>query len=369
MDILLILSKFSIILYVLIKYLIGETFHPMYTVLSILIYICINMAYYIINSKMIKKGVLILSMVLLTRGYLYVNRLFIILLPLNLYEFSIGLFPSHLCLISSALIAFLLDKSIVPEYILILLLSYLIFFTAKRAYFKIRTYKNQNDDMRGKIYRLYERIDANKGYEKQVKYTAQLEERNKISQKIHDSVGHTISGSIMQLEAAKILMDKDKESTLKMVQNSINVLRDGLESIREVLREIKPPKEQMGINRLKLMTDDFTAKTQIETILNINGKIDVINYTYWNIIIENTKESLTNVLKYANATKVQIRIDVLNKFIKVEVKDNGIGSYSIKKGLGLRGIEERVSNAKGKAIIDGSDGFSVITLLPIEGAK
>jgi signal transduction histidine kinase len=63
---------------------------------------------------------------------------------------------------------------------------------------------------------------------------------------------------------------------------------------------------------------------------------------------------------------------VYNKIIKFEVKDNGYGAgnaakiENMSKGMGLKGIEERSIGIGGKVIIDGSKGFSVITLLPIE---
>lgn len=75
---------------------------------------------------------------------------------------------------------------------------------------------------------------------------------------------------------------------------------------------------------------------------------------------------MTNALKYAGATEILIKVEVLHKLVKAEVKDNGIGAFHYKKGIGITGMEERAGNAGGKVIIDGSKGFSVITLLPLE---
>ncbi|SNX53961.1 sensor histidine kinase [Thermoanaerobacterium sp. RBIITD] len=368
MDIWFILCKFIIIIYILIKYFINEmAVYPESFVFFILIYICINMAYYIIDNKLIKKAILILSIALSAICYLYINKLFVLLLPINIYELSFNLFSTNLSFIISIFILFLLDSSTVSEYTIIALMSYLICFIAQRLYEKIEKLKSQNDDLREKIQMLYNKINKSEEYEKQVRYTAQLEERNKISQKIHDNVGHTISGSLMQLEASKLLIDKNKDDAKKLIQNAIDTLRNGLESIRLALREIKPPVEQMGINRLRLIINDFTVKTHIPVNLEYTGILDKITYSQWNVIVENVKEALTNIMKYSKATKVVVSIDVLNKFIKTEVKDNGVGAYIIKKGLGLSGIEERCGSIGGKVIIDGSNGFSVIFLLPLEG--
>jgi len=71
-------------------------------------------------------------------------------------------------------------------------------------------------------------------------------------------------------------------------------------------------------------------------------------------------------LKHSSASAVRVKIEVMNKVIKMEVRDNGRGEAAIKKGMGIAGMEERTGAAGGKLIIDGSDGFSVITLLPVE---
>jgi hypothetical protein len=71
-------------------------------------------------------------------------------------------------------------------------------------------------------------------------------------------------------------------------------------------------------------------------------------------------------MKYSEATNILVNIEVLNKYIRAEVKDNGKGVRFIKKGLGIIGMEERTATIDGKIIVDGSDGFSVTTLLPIK---
>ncbi|HBP64672.1 MAG TPA: two-component sensor histidine kinase, partial [Desulfosporosinus sp.] len=86
----------------------------------------------------------------------------------------------------------------------------------------------------------------------------------------------------------------------------------------------------------------------------------------WKVITDNLGESLTNALKYSGATMISLKIEVLNKFVKAEVSDNGHGAFIVKKGLGICGMEERSGRIGGKVVVDGSKGFSVITLLPME---
>ena len=63
----------------------------------------------------------------------------------------------------------------------------------------------------------------------------------------------------------------------------------------------------------------------------------MISPIQWKIIGENVTETLTNAMKYADATVISIDIHVLNKMVKVQVKDNGKGEVLVKKVSGLWG--------------------------------
>lgn len=173
-----------------------------------------------------------------------------------------------------------------------------------------------------------------------------------------------MTGALIQLEAAKRLLDTDKNKASELLQNAINISKDGIEKIRLTLKNMKPPAEQMGIHRLKLFIDECSALHRIPILFLYKGDLDVITHIQWKIIFENITEALTNTMKYAGATRVSIEIHVLNTLIKTEVKDNGKGQEKIKKGMGIIGMEERAASVNGKVIVDGSNGFSVTTLLP-----
>ena len=161
-------------------------------------------------------------------------------------------------------------------------------------------------------------------------------------------------------------MGKDTVKAGEMVMNVTENLKNGMESIRSTLRAIKPAPEQLGINRMKLILEEFALNNGVETDLSYEGRLDAITHMQWRILTDNMREALTNSLKYSSATAVRVKIDVMNKLVKMEVRDNGKGEAAVRKGMGLSGMEERTGSAGGKLIVDGSDGFSVITLLPVE---
>jgi signal transduction histidine kinase len=366
MDIWIVLFKLIIIAYCVITYIETTADKMTAVVLFLLIYICINIAMYILKPPAVKKALILLSLIGAGAAVQTFGAVFILLIPINICEFfqyySNSYSTTSIVVLSVTL---LVQEGYRRQYTLIAFMTLLFFKLAIDTYTRISMLIQNNDSLTEKNHELSVNVHRGLDNIKQVKYTSQLEERNKIAQEIHDKVGHTISGSLMQLEAAKILLHKDMDKAEKMICNTIEVLRGGMENIRVTLRSIKPAAEQMGINRLKLLCDEFQTSNNITVILSYKGDLDKVSYEQWKVIYDNTVEAMTNALKYSKSSRISITLEVFNKLIKSEVKDNGVGCIKFNKGIGIRGIEERSSSIGGKVIIDGSRGFSIIVLMPI----
>lgn len=359
-------ARFAVILYCILRYTMGEMRNIPLVVLSILLYICTSMLYHIFRKTAPRVLVLLAALTVVAVSAAFINSLLILLLPASLMEFT-GLFTGDIRLWTGAVIlgVFFCPAGLIAEYVLVGLLGLMVYVLAHRAYSSAAALKEENDRLREKNDILFGKIGMGAEYENQVKYLTQLEERNCLAQKIHDRVGHTLAGSLIQLEAAAMIMDSDPQKAGAMLDGVINHLKDGIESIRSTLRNIKPAPEQLGINRLKVVLDEFSLANPIKASLSYRGRLDAITNSYWRIITDNVREALTNALKYSSADAVTVGIEVLNRIIKVEIRDNGAGARSFEKGLGIAGMEERTESAGGKLIIDGSKGFSIITLLPV----
>lgn len=214
------------------------------------------------------------------------------------------------------------------------------------------------------ISNLNNKLIKEKDMQEQILHTARLEERNEISIRLHDKIGHTISGTLLQLEAAKIIFDVDPKKSISILDSCINNLREGMDDIRAVLRNIRPKEEELGINRIKKILDEKIKGTNIKGKVKYEGDLEKISFKIWLLFIQVTTEITTNSIKYSNCDLIAINLEVLKKFIKLEIKDNGIGCQNIKKGIGISSIEERVENLGGKLILNGDEGFSVIILIP-----
>jgi len=331
-----------------------------------LLYISINTSIYLASGS-VRLALILLSLALLAVSYSIVNPLVLMLVPINALELAYGAIKR----LWTGAVFMLPPLYFVPSdeiivYLFAGLLSF-VFFTVLTGYAdKLKRYRDEIDQMRSKLSGLQTRLNENKEHMRQSEHLYKLEERNRISQEIHDKIGHAMTGALIQMEAAKRLFETDKEKSAELLQNAIGISKDGIETIRLVLKNMKPLKEQLGINRLKLLIDEFSSKHAIKTVLTYEGNLDAIAPIHWKAIQENMMESLTNTMKYANATMVEIHIQVLNTLIKATVSDNGKGAPRVVKGLGVTGMEERAAELNGTVIVDGSRGFSVTTLIPYQ---
>lgn len=367
MDACIDLTKIVLLIYCIYQYCSYKMKNIYELVLIALLYICFNTLLHLIKRKSIRRAILILSIIDLGIAVNFFDQVFILPVVLNILELNFDF--NYKIIISTfelIVILFFISPSMRAEYMIFTFFSCAIYVLSNNYSIKVNKIIKENDEMREKIYNLSSRLDKNYEYERQIKYMSKLEERNKIAQEIHDKLGHTIAGSLIQLETSKLFLYKDIEKSEEIINKVTEILRNSNESIRASLKNIKPPSEQMGINKIKIALDEFSVNNGISASLVHTGMLDKITHIEWKVIYDNLGEALTNVLKYSKATQVTVKIDVLSKFIRVEIKDNGVGASNIKKSIGIMGMEERCSKLQGKIIVDGSKGFSVIIILPIE---
>ena len=236
-------------------------------------------------------------------------------------ELSAGFIGKKVTLLLISLLPILyMDEALQPIYGLVAVLSFMMFAVTSIYGDKLVKNEAQIDRMRKKLQQLTKQINENTEYIRQSEYTFKLEERNRISQEIHDKIGHSMTGALFQMEAAKRLLETDQRKATELLQNAINISKEGIENIRLTLKNMKPPTEQVGIHRLKLLFDDFNAKQQFKTRLTYEGNLDIITPIQWKIIHENVTEALTNAMKYSHATQVSVDLKVLNKMVRVRGK-------------------------------------------------
>jgi len=233
----------------------------------------------------------------------------------------------------------------------------------KRDIFKER------DRLKEKLYNSEKSLNEEKDSRKLLLYNLQLEERNKLSGKMHDKIGHVISTSLMQLRATLVVIDDNLPMGKDMINSSINILKDGMEDIRVTLKEIKPIAGEVGLNKIKVMLDEKLKYSKFTYSFTYKGELEKITVGQWTIFIDAAQELTTNILKYCAGNNFHISMEVLKGIIRFCAGDNGEGKIKFEKGMGLTSMEEKIIIRKGNFIINNQDGFEVIITMPVEGRE
>lgn len=257
---------------------------------------------------------------------------------------------------------FLIPSAILPLFILTSLLIISFEYIKSRSIDKTEHFIKQTEIIELKNQELNMQLSQQSILLKEAAFLSKLEERNQIAQKLHDELGHTITGSIMQLEAAKTVLSKKETEAAGFLDKTTQALQSGLASIRTVLSDIKPSAAQLGHQQLKEFISAYNADNEYQIETEHLKNIESLSSAMWSVIIDNLKEFLTNSIRHGDASKTVVTFSLLNKIIKIEFRDNGDGCKIIERGMGLNGMEERTSLIEGTLIIDGSDGFSIIMI-------
>lgn len=191
-----------------------------------------------------------------------------------------------------------------------------------------------------------------------------LEERARLSQTLHDKLGHNINGSVYQLEAVKVLLDGEPETSRAMIQAVIDELRTGMDEIRAILRRERPQKYKLAVLQLERLCEKC-KELDMDASLVTEGDLSRVPEKYLEIILDNAFEAVSNALKYAHCTKMEIRILVMNQMLRCSISDNGVGCAEIVDGMGIAGMRERVRRVNGILDFSTETGFTINMLLPI----
>lgn len=192
-----------------------------------------------------------------------------------------------------------------------------------------------------------------------------LKEKASISQTLHDKLGHSINGSLYQLEACKLLIHKEPEQSSSIIQAVIDTLRASMDDIRETLNRVRPDRHKLSLIQIQELCEDCKMKYGIDAELTITGDSREIPDKLWEIILDNTFEAFTNALKYANCSKITIHLVIMNKLVRCNISDDGIGTLELVDGMGISGMRKRVRSVNGILDFETSAGFSINMLLPL----
>lgn len=192
-------------------------------------------------------------------------------------------------------------------------------------------------------------------------------ERKEIGKELHDNIGQQLTSIKLYLDMATSSVD---DSTRDMVHLAAKNVLQVINEVRSISRSLVPP----TLGDLGLVD---SIQELIDSINRTQGLHISFNHEGFNEfgIAENKKltifriaqEQLANIVKHANASKVQIDLEVIRSAVQLTIKDdgNGFDLKKIRKGLGLTNIKNRAELFGGYMQINTGIGLGCTLVISI----
>ena len=183
-----------------------------------------------------------------------------------------------------------------------------------------------------------------------------LRERNRIAREIHDTIGHTLTTVVIEIEAGKRLVKKNPELSVEKLELAQEQVRKGLNDIRSSVKILKDGSELMPfIPSLQALIKETEKHAGISVDCKLST-LPVLTAGQEKIIYSALQEGLTNGIRHGMSSAFIFSLEYTNGRILMNLQDNGMGCGNISLGFGLTAMKERIEEIGGKFGINSSEG-------------
>jgi PAS domain S-box-containing protein len=174
------------------------------------------------------------------------------------------------------------------------------------------------------------------------------DERSRIAREIHDSLGQALTALKLQLVAAQDAAATEAPALSTRLAETALMVDDLVKSVRRIATELRPPiLDHLGLPAaVEWLAQDFSRRTGIRCQTSILPTDGAITNDLATALFRIVQEALTNVLRHAGATRVDIELGVKSGCVMLEINDDGTGITEVGMGpgsLGILGMRERAA--------------------------
>jgi two-component system sensor histidine kinase UhpB len=190
------------------------------------------------------------------------------------------------------------------------------------------------------------------------------DERNRIARELHDEVGQTLTGVMLQVEG---LAAKIPEELREQLDELRETARSGTEDVRRIARQLRPEAlEDLGLqSALAALSTAFGEQAGIKVNRRLEPSV-ALSEEEELVVYRVAQEALTNVARHAEATQVELRLDHRrDEAVLLTIRDDGRGIHpgALPSSRGIRGMRERAMLIGAQLEIDsGPDRGTAINL-------
>lgn len=180
-------------------------------------------------------------------------------------------------------------------------------------------------------------------------WEVQEDERRRLARELHDELGQVLTALVHRLEHAD---DEGRAACIELA-------RGALEDVRELSRLLRPPiLDDLGLGpalqwlgRRTRAATGITVNVDAPDIGSLDGERETLFFRV-------AQEAVTNAVKHASASQIDIRLSRAGDRVELRVRDDGIGfdSTGVTPGSGLSGMQDRVAVHDGALAVVSAPG-------------
>ena len=175
-------------------------------------------------------------------------------------------------------------------------------------------------------------------------------QRSRLQRELHDGAEQRLAAMSEHLDALSIDVDESRpRQLLGSVEEQLRLARTEL---GDLARGIRPPALTEG--GLAVALPELARRVPIAVEVHVEGDrcraaIEAAAYFV-------CAEALTNVAKYAGASRASVNVEHDGERLTIAIADDGVGGADLRRGSGLRGLTDRVEALGGRLSVDSPHG-------------
>jgi signal transduction histidine kinase len=200
------------------------------------------------------------------------------------------------------------------------------------------------------------------------------EERNRLWRELHDETAQVLAALNLQLG---VLAERSDAEMAPTVERARTLLAEGIKSIRSVTRDLRPVAlDDLGLlPSLRALARDYRESGRVEIVFTPPAEaLPALTSDGEAALYRAMQEALANAVRHAEASRIEVRVDVEPKAVTLSVEDDGPGfpadaASRLRSRGGLAGIRERIAALGGEFSIGNGDGGSACVRVTVPTAK
>ncbi|MEY7972682.1 sensor histidine kinase [Saccharomonospora xinjiangensis] len=236
----------------------------------------------------------------------------------------------------------------------------------------------QSEENRALVAELRTAMEENAGLHRQLLVQAResgvLDERQRISREIHDTLAQGLAGIITQLTAAR-RSGADPAESRRRTDLAIALARENLQQARRAVHALTPGElDGTGLSEaLAAVTARWADRAGIDAEFSTTGTAVALHPEIETTLLRVTQEALANVAKHARATRTVVTLSYLADQVALDIRDDGVGFSAAPGtpcatvpagagtaertgGYGLPGMLRRVQRIAGRFVVESEPG-------------